>query len=213
MSQQELSKEIQEIWASIKEIIRRQDEMDKRIEELSKQVEQREPPERIRPIDTFEKVLERILSNTFIISPQEILMDNLYTSEMVNLFRERGIEITRRFQPGRTNNVRTGDEPVISLVADGEECVIAFKVRNTLKKEWVDEHIEDLANFRKFFPYLADKKLLGAVAGIVIEEGEKMSALPSSFGKCAYRRGLFVITQAGENIKILNDEKFRPKEW
>ncbi len=42
------------------------------------------------------------------------------------------------------------------------------------------------------------------MAGIVIDEAAD---------KYAYRKGLFVIAQAGENIKILNDEKFKPKEW
>jgi len=31
--------------------------------------------------------------------------------------------------------------------------------------------------------------------------------------KFAYRQGLFVIAQKGENVKILNDKKFIPKEF
>ena len=43
---------------------------------------------------------------------------------------------------------------------------------------------------------------MGAVAGIVIDEGTD---------KYAYRQGLFVIGQTGEMVRILNDEKFKPK--
>jgi hypothetical protein len=31
--------------------------------------------------------------------------------------------------------------------------------------------------------------------------------------KFAYQAGLFVLGQAGENVAILNDEKFTPKVW
>jgi hypothetical protein len=49
-----------------------------------------------------------------------------------------------------------------------------------------------------------NKKALGAVAGIVIDEGAD---------RHAYRQGLFVIAQSGETVKILNDAKFEPKTW
>jgi hypothetical protein len=29
----------------------------------------------------------------------------------------------------------------------------------------------------------------------------------------AYRQGLFVIAQSGDNLVILNDQKFKPKAW
>jgi hypothetical protein len=29
----------------------------------------------------------------------------------------------------------------------------------------------------------------------------------------AYRNGLFVIAQSGQNLVILNDSKFQPKAW
>ncbi|KJR42841.1 hypothetical protein MCHI_001259 [Candidatus Magnetoovum chiemensis] len=39
------------------------------------------------------------------------------------------------------------------------------------------------------------------MAGIVIEEG---------VDRYAYQCGLFVISQSGDTVKILNDSKFRP---
>lgn len=44
----------------------------------------------------------------------------------------------------------------------------------------------------------------GAVAGIVIEEG---------VDRFAYREGLFVIAQAGDTVRLLNDGEFVPKAW
>ena len=66
------------------------------------------------------------------------------------------------------------------------------------------EHTERLKMFKQFFPEYADKKVVGAVAGIVIDEG---------VDKFAYREGLFLIGQSGESVKIINDKKFKPKIW
>jgi len=120
----------------------------------------------------------------------------------VRMFRERGIEVHQTHT--RIEAHKNGDTMEIDVLVVDDEYAIAISVKSTLKVEDVDNHLEALAKFRKFFPYLADKKILGAVAGVVIDEGA---------GKYAYRKGLFVITQAGENVKILNDEKFNPKEW
>jgi len=68
----------------------------------------------------------------------------------------------------------------------------------------VRDHLERLGLFRHFFPEYEDRKAIGAVAGIVMEE---------NVGRFAYRQGLFVIAQSGDAVKILNDESFRPKTW
>jgi hypothetical protein len=37
--------------------------------------------------------------------------------------------------------------------------------------------------------------------------------IPADVARYAYRQGLFVIAQAGEDLTILNDAKFKPKIW
>jgi hypothetical protein len=64
--------------------------------------------------------------------------------------------------------------------------------------------MNDLKQFRQFFPEYSQKQLYGAVAGIEIEEGAN---------KYAYRQGLFVLAQAGEAVSILNNPDFEPKNW
>jgi hypothetical protein len=68
----------------------------------------------------------------------------------------------------------------------------------------VKDHLERLREFKEFFPEYQEKKVLGAVAGIVIEDGAD---------RYAYRQGLFVIGQTGDRVTILNDEKFIPRIW
>lgn len=47
-------------------------------------------------------------------------------------------------------------------------------------------------------------KLLGSVAGIVV---------PPEVTRSAYRQGLFVLAQSGNEVIILNDDEFKPKAW
>jgi hypothetical protein len=54
------------------------------------------------------------------------------------------------------------------------------------------------------FHEYADKKIIGAVAGMRI---------PSDSYKLAEKNGLLVLTQSGKNIAVMNPEGFRPKEF
>lgn len=121
---------------------------------------------------------------------------------VVRLFGERGIEIEGTHQ--RVKKRRDGDEMEIDILGINKEWVIAVEVKTTLKVEDVVEHEERLGKFRKFFPEYADRKVIGAVAGMRMEE---------SADRYAYRRGFFVLAQTGETVRILNDEKFQPKVW
>ena len=120
----------------------------------------------------------------------------------VRIFKERGIDVERASTRNRIR--KNGTEMEIDIILENEEYVVAIEVKSTLKVEDVNEHIEDLGRLREFFPRFKNQKLIGAVAGIVMEEGAD---------RYAYRRGLFVIGQTGETVKILNDDKFRPKIW
>jgi hypothetical protein len=85
-----------------------------------------------------------------------------------------------------------------------EAHVLVVEVKSTLGVTDVKEFIEDLSQFRLFFPEYAQKDLYGAVAGIEIEKGA---------AKFAYRQGLFVLAQSGETVTILNNDNFQPKCW
>jgi hypothetical protein len=117
-----------------------------------------------------------------------------------------------------------------------KHSVIVVEVKTTLKVEDVNDFIiEKLSRFFEFFPKYKgpdsrdpakrEMKLYGAVAGIKIEE---------SADRYAYRKGLFVLTLSGSPreiiaiehgcsksyisrgegmVVILNDEKFKPKQW
>ena len=118
------------------------------------------------------------------------------------LFAERGIPVNTVSQ--RVHAHRDGRSLEIDILVINHEYAVLVEVKSTLKVDDVRKHTERLARFRKFFPDYADKRVLGAVAGIVIDEHAD---------KFAYREGLFVIGQTGDTVRILNDQGFSPKTW
>ncbi len=120
------------------------------------------------------------------------------------LFQERGIEVTGTSRKVKKKSVTLGLETEIDLlVTNGDYCVLV-EVKSSLSVEDVKEHLERMDKFKPLFPEHKDKKIYGAVVGMVIEEGAD---------KFAWRKGFFVITQRGDSAVILNDDKFKPYAW
>ena len=129
-------------------------------------------------------------------------VEGLVTPAVVRLFAERGIVVT---DFARQVERQRGDEGLeVDILATNGEYAVVIEVKSTLGMDDVNEHLERLGKFARFFPEYHNLKAVGAVAGIVI---------PKNVARFAYQQGLFVIAQSGETVKILNDEKFTPKVW
>ncbi len=129
-------------------------------------------------------------------------VEGLLVPAVERLFKERGIPVEKVSQ--RIKIHKNGDTMEIDIMVINREYVVLIEVKSTLSVENINEHLEKLARFKSFFPEYADRKVIGAVAGIVIDEGAD---------RYAYKSGLFVIGQSGETVKILNDKNFIPRSW
>lgn len=120
----------------------------------------------------------------------------------VRLFRERGIEVK---EISSDVSLQTGQDGIeIDILVVNTTQAIAIEVKSKLSQDDVDEHLERLAKFKRLLPRYQPFQILGAVAAMVI---------PADVARYAYRQSLFVIAQSGEDLKILNDAKFKPKIW
>jgi len=129
-------------------------------------------------------------------------VEGLVVPAMVSLFAARGIEIEKISQ--RVKVQKHGEEMEIDILGINGDYAVTVEVKSTLSNEDVKEFIDKLVKFKQFFPEYADRKIVGAVAGIVMDGGAD---------KFAYRQGLFVIAQKGDSVKIINDKKFKPKTF
>ncbi|MCZ8241367.1 MAG: DUF3782 domain-containing protein [Microcystis sp. LE19-131.1A] len=129
-------------------------------------------------------------------------VENMVAPACETLFLNRDIPVHQVSQ--RVRKRLDGKTLEIDVLVTNENHVLVVEVKSSLSVDDVKELIKNLTEFRQFFPEYNHKQLYGAVAGIEIEEGAD---------KYAYRQGLFVLAQRGENVAILNDTDFQPKTW
>lgn len=130
-----------------------------------------------------------------------LFVENQVAPACERVFSERGIPVQMVSQ--RVKKRRGGDTLEIDVLVVNAGHVVV-EVKASLSVEAVREFLDDLRQFRDFFPEYADWQVHGAVAGMRIEDGAD---------RYAYRQGLFVLAQTGDTVKILNDAKFQPKVW
>ena len=188
MTQQELERAIQEVWTLFRET-------DKRIGKLSRETDKK--------IDRMSLKVEEVSGSvTALTGKWGKFVEGLIAPGVVGMFKERRIDVDKIFQ--RVKAYKDGKSVEIDILAINKEYALLIEAKSSLSVEDVKEHLERLKAFKKFFPEYSDRKVVGAVAGIVIEEDAD---------KFAYRQGFFVIGQTGETVRILNDKKFKPKVW
>ena len=120
----------------------------------------------------------------------------------VRLFQERGIAVHEVHRQVVAN--RQGAAIEVDLLVVNDEDVVAIECKSTLSVDDVNEHLVRLGKLKELLPSYANKRVLGAVTGMVI---------PDHVATYAYRQGLFVLAQSGESVVILNDANFQPKAW
>ncbi|KDR59143.1 hypothetical protein [Limnospira platensis] len=120
----------------------------------------------------------------------------------VQLFQKRGIAVNEFH--GDLSVKRFGEALEIDLLVVNSDQAILVEVKSKLSQTDIDEHLERLEKFKRLMPRYSDVKAMGAVAGMVV---------PEEVARYGYRRGLFVLAQSGDSVVILNDDKFRPRQW
>ena len=120
----------------------------------------------------------------------------------VRLFRERGIDVHEVHQNVSVTRGDEGIEVDLLVVNDGD--VVAIECKSTLGLDDVNEHLARLEKVKRLLPSYANKRVMGAVTGMVIAD---------NVAQYAYRQGLFVIAQTGDQLALRNDGAFKAKIW
>ncbi|MEW6380672.1 MAG: DUF3782 domain-containing protein [bacterium] len=184
MTNIEIEKGFQEIWNLFKETDQRFKETDQRIKETNDE------------INRTSKAVNALTGKW------GKFVENSIAPSVIRLFKEREIKVDTIYQ--RVKKQKNGFGIEIDILAINGEYAVLIEAKSTLRIEDVDEHLERLKNFKGFFPEYQDRKVIGAVGALAIEE---------KADKYAYRKGLFIIVERGESVAILNDEKFKPQIW
>jgi hypothetical protein len=130
-------------------------------------------------------------------------VEGIVIPSVLQMFNKRNIKIER--VSSRSKSRKGGNTMEIDIIGDNSSYVVAIEVKSKLLSDNVISFIKKLDNFKYFFSNYAEKKLVGAVAGISVDESVK---------NFAEKEGLFVIMQKGEEyVEIVNNKNFTPKEW
>jgi hypothetical protein len=187
----ELAQSQQELNQSQQELSQAQKETDKQIKETDKQI--KETDKQINRVSRQIGELGNRLGE---------FVEWQVRPAVVRLFQERGIDV-HEFHPGIS--VKRDNEGLeVDLLVVNDRDAILVEVKSKLTQRDVDEHLQRLAKFKRLMPRFRDVKALGAVAAMVV---------PDEVASYAYRQGLFVLVQSGENVVILNDAEFTPQVW
>jgi hypothetical protein len=91
------------------------------------------------------------------------------------------------------------------VVLFGEDTLVIVEVKHKLTRDDVSWFVnKSLKDFKTLFPEYAGFKVLGAVAAMTAQK----TAI-----KLAIKDGLFVVTQSGQKISVLNPGDFDPREF
>ena len=107
-----------------------------------------------------------------------------------------GIRQKRRLPDGRTK-----EYDAVGVAAD---LVFLDSTKSTLEASYVNDFIEDILIFRDFFPEYREKKLIGILATLRVEENVL---------KHAEKQGLLVLGVGDQLLEVKNTPGFKPKEW
>ncbi|MBF0433950.1 MAG: DUF3782 domain-containing protein [Magnetococcales bacterium] len=130
-------------------------------------------------------------------------VEGLVAPACKTIFMQRGIpvhKVSRRMEADLPNDRHME----IDLFVVNTDTVSLVEVKSKLTTEDVREHMVRLSEFKEFFPEYADKRVVGAVAGMVVEE---------HVVRFAIKNGLFVLIQAGDSVRLANDDSFVPRTW
>lgn len=184
----------EKVWQMFQETDRRFKETDRQFKETDRQFKETD-----RQFKETDKRLQKL--NNLFTTQWGKLMESLIEPSCLKLFRERGIDIKKSYSNVKIEQENGFGNEFDIVLANGKE-VVFIEVKTTMTVEKVNEFLEKLTRIRTWFPEYKDKTIYAAIAGVRYEE---------SSDKYGYRKGLFVLTNTGEGIiKIANNKDFKP---
>jgi hypothetical protein len=170
-------------------------ETDKRFQETDKRIKEND--------DLLNKILDRLAKQVGDITDSlGRFAESTVFPSIIPLFKKRGIQINQLW--GRLPAVQNGREMELDIAGIGPECAAVIEVKLRLKQDHVEKFLQSLPQVFDYFPLLRRPVLYGGVAAMSIDK---------DVDRFAYKQGLFVLTQTGDNLRIWNDKAFKPRSF
>jgi uncharacterized coiled-coil DUF342 family protein len=185
--QEEIARQMQETDRRMQETDRQMQETDRRMQETEKQMK-----------ETDKRVGE--ITNRFGDMVEHMVIPNLLIK-----FGELGFTFTKANRTEIRDKEHNLFTEVDALLENGDK-VMAVEIKTKPGIGDIDRHIERMEKLRAYADLHDDRRVyLGAIAGVVFSEGEKIYAL---------KKGLYVIEPSGDTFNITPPTgSYHPHEW
>jgi Holliday junction resolvase-like predicted endonuclease len=192
--------DFEKIWFMFQETDKKFQETNLKFQETDKELQElirytREQDAKTREQENKVKDLNKLFVNQW-----GYLIESLVEGKIVELFNDRGIKV----QHTATNLKSFKDEAEIDIIAENGNEIVVIEVKTTLRNDYVDEFLEKLSNFKKFFPKYSENIIYGAMAYL---------KSPENVASYAKKKGLLLIKATGDSAYITNSKDFKPKVW
>ena len=186
----------------IKALLQAQQETERLSQETERQFQETERrlDQRFEETDRLIKQLSKNLGD--IGNRLGEFVEHMVAPAVVRLFREQGIEVHTVYH-GMTFK-RDGVVLEIDLLVVNDGALVAVECKSKLAVEHVDAHLVRLAKLKQVLPIYRDHQVMGAVAGMLVEE---------KVAEYALARGLYVLCQNGEQVDLRSSVGFEPAVW
>ncbi|MDR1933385.1 MAG: hypothetical protein LBQ57_11275 [Spirochaetales bacterium] len=189
----------EKVWAAIQETDRIVKETAQQIKETDRQMKETD-----RQMKETDKRLEKQLGklgNRFGEMVEYMIVPNL-----VAKFNELGFEFEKTHRDkkiaDREHNIFT---EVDAFLENGDK-VMVVEIKTKPNSDDINDHIERMEKLRTYADFHNDKrKYLGAIAGVVFGDSEKIYA---------FKKGFYVIEPSGDTFNITPPKgSYYPHEW
>ncbi|MBF0434634.1 MAG: DUF3782 domain-containing protein [Magnetococcales bacterium] len=189
-----------ELDRKFQETDRQMQETDRRMQETDRQMQ--ETDRRMQETDRLVKEVSRQVGNLG--SRWGEFVEGIVAPACETLFAKRGIPVHRVSPRVKAISLDGSRRMEIDLMVVNTDSVVLVEVKSRLTAEDVRDHLKRVREFKEFYEGEGGAKVMGAVAGILID---------NDVDQFAMNEGLFVIVQSGDSVKLANDGKFVPRTW
>jgi hypothetical protein len=134
------------------------------------------------------------------------MVEHMVVPNLVTKFNELGLPFTKAYPDAKIADKEHDIFAEVDAFLENGDVVMIVETKTKPNIDDINDHIERMEKLRKYADLHDDKrKYLGAIAGLVFGDGEKIYAL---------KKGFYVIEPSGDTFNITPPTgKYYPHEW
>jgi chromosome segregation ATPase len=134
------------------------------------------------------------------------MVEYMIVPKLEEKFKELGFEFEKTHRNSKIRDQEHGIAAEIDAFLENGDRAMVVEIKNKPSVDDIHDHLERMEKLRAYADFHADtRKYLGAIAGVIFGESEKIYAL---------KKGFYVIEPSGDTFVIIEPSgNYHPHEW